>query len=52
MAVVEIVAAKRTVEDVVLLCLVVEKSIEGQYSTNGSCRVAAYELCLLVVAVW
>ena len=35
--VVEIVAT-RTVEAVVLLCLVVEKSIEEQYSTNGSCR--------------
>ena len=35
--VVEIVAT-RTVEAVVLLCLVIEKSIEEQYSTNGSCR--------------
>ena len=37
MAVVEIVAT-RTVEAVALLCLVVEKSIEEQYLTNGSCR--------------
>ena len=37
MAVGEIVAT-RTVEAVALLCLVVEKSIEEQYSTNGSCR--------------
>ena len=37
MAVVEIVAA-RTMKTVVLLCLVIEKSIEEQYSTNGSCR--------------
>ena len=37
MAVAEIVAT-RTVEAVALLCLVVEKSIEEQYLTNGSCR--------------
>ena len=43
--VVEIVAT-RTVEAVALLCLVVEKSIEEQYSTNGSCRICGSMNCV------
>ena len=45
MAVVEIVAT-RTVEDRCAAVLVVEKSIEEQYSTNGSCRICGSMNCV------